>query len=233
MPSIYSVFSAAASAIEKAPWRLRVASGVVGGVVAEGMFGSREDDLGTRIKKGIFLGAGAGLLAPHITRIVGRGANFTGNRMLDYAGYRYGKFNKYKDTLGKFGAARKALFTVPIMAAAGAGIGAAVAPDGQRTRGAMLGAGIGMLAKPASMLWSGWEKAGEVPGLQTAGIALAGASLAGAGAFMQMEPQATVAAGNTPAGPEYGPAGNSMNDRMAAINASGDIIFGLHGRRHS
>jgi hypothetical protein len=222
---IYDIFAAAARTVEKIPGRTRLLAGVTAGAVYQGFSGDPDQDIFTRIGKGMFIGGVAGLGVSAAMRGVGIAA--AGGERIGRAAIT-SKIAQYQ----KVG--WKTLMKPGTLAIGGALAGAAIAPTGYKSQGALLGAGLGFVARPAMSMYKGFEALGKVPGAQTgAMIAIASIPVAAAGAFGHKTPDteamATPAVGGTM---DYTPLEGGMKDRMTALNASGDIVLGLHGRQH-
>jgi hypothetical protein len=123
-----------------------------------------------------------------------------------------------------------------VEAGVGAIIGGAVS-KGDRTqgaaKGAAIGAGVGVVAKGVaaaalkySSLSAGGKKAGGLAGLVLASAAIYGGVRAATRAPESSTYGETDAAGQT----QY--SDTSVADRARMMNASGDMVFGLHNMRH-
>jgi|SRR5208283_3862462 len=246
MPGIYSIFEAAAGVVGKAPWRWRLLGGAAAGGVGAAAFGDKDRDLMDRITEGVVMGAGTGLAAGGLLKAAGHVADFGGAVGKRVAGKRMAAFGArmastkaaFTPEMGFFARAKKYAGVVgksPLMTmAAGAGIGYMVAPEGQKAKGAAIGAGLGLMTPAAVSMYHGYNALGRVPGGQNAlFIAAAAIPLAAQVAFGHGKPEATASAvpglGSTI---DYEPLSEDMSDRMTAMNASGDIVLGLNGRRH-
>lgn len=225
MAGIYDIFRMAATAVEKVPWRWRMLAGPTAGIVYESMYGNKDIPIGDRIAKGALLGTGLGLGAGIALR--GAGGVASGIEMIGKA--------QIGSKVDKFRAKGfKSLLTPGILAIAGASIGAAVAPDGHRTQGAMIGAGLGLAALPVKKIVSGYNTLEKIPGAQTTAlIAAAAIPVVASAAFGHGLPEgggnAVYGEGSTI---DYEPLSGSMRDKMYAMNATGDVVFGLNNRRH-
>jgi hypothetical protein len=125
-------------------------------------------------------------------------------------------------------------------AGVGAGVGAIIGgavSKGDRTqgaaKGAAIGAGVGVVAKGVaaaalkySSLSAGGKKAGGLAGLVLASAAIYGGVRAATRAPEPSTYGETDAAGQT----QY--SDTSVADRARMMNASGDMVFGLHNMRH-
>jgi hypothetical protein len=226
MAAIYDLFKLAAQGVERVPWQYRL----LGGAAAGGVIGVKSDNpdmtFGEKISKGMFIGAGLGVGAGAVVR--GAGVAVTGSERIGRAAI-----------MNKVSAVRsqgfKALMKPGTLMLGGAVAGAAIAPEGHRTQGAMIGAGTGLAAIPAMKLYKGASMLGKVPGAQTAMLMAAAAGTIAASAVLgkggpfeaggvgEFSPGGTI---------DYAPMSGNMQDRMFAMNASGDIVLGLHGRQH-
>jgi hypothetical protein len=120
------------------------------------------------------------------------------------------------------------------LALGGAAIGAMVAPSGHRMKSAAVGAGVGFAAMPAMQMMKGWKALGNVYGGQTTAlIAAAAVPVAASAMFGKATPDGSANAAFGAGGiTDYSPSSDDMRDRMYAMNASGDLVLGLHGRQH-
>jgi hypothetical protein len=226
---IYDIFRLAAEGIEHVPWRARLLVGAGGGAVLGGMTGDKDTPITSRIARGAFVGAGLGLLAGGAIRGIGAGATAGGN-LGKYAGAK--EFTALKAGFKAEGF--KGLMRPFPLAVGGAIAGAAIAGPDNRLQGAAIGAGIGFAAMPVKKVFSAYGALGHVPGAKTAVLATAAAGAVIAGSIIRNpEPQAgayaTPGIGGTI---DYEPISSGMQDRMYAMNASGDITLGLNNRRH-
>jgi len=222
---IYDIFSMAAKGAEKVPWRWSLLVGAGAGAAIGATSGDKDTPVMERIFKGAALGAGLGL---------GVGSVIRGAGAIAGAG---GKISKLGIT-GKIANLRtngiEALMRPGTLMVGGAVAGAALAPKGHRMQGAAIGAGVGLAARPAMAIFKGYGALGKIPGAQTA--ALIGAAtlpLAASVAFGKGTPDGSGNANSGMGGTlDYNPSSDNMRDRMLAMNASGDIVLGLHGRQH-
>lgn len=220
MAGIFDLFKLAAKGVESGPLRNRLMGGALAGVGYQFAYGDKESSFGERIGKGLFIGATVG---------AGAGMALRGAGVVASAGERVGRYavtNKIAQ-VKKIG--WKALTKPGSLMVGGAAIGGMVggAP------GAAIGAGIGLAARPLKGIWTGYEALGKVPGAQTGAIIAAATVPIAAGVmFGQGTPEAEAAAMPGPMGIDYTPLEGGMKDRMIAMNASGDIVLGLHGRQH-
>jgi len=246
MPGIYSIFEAAAGVVGKAPWRWRLLGGAAAGGVGAAAFGDKDRDLMDRITEGVVMGAGTGLAAGGLLKAAGHVADFGGAVGKRVAGKRMAAFGArmastkaaFTPEMGFFARAKKYAGVVgrsPLMTmAAGAGVGYMVAPEGQKAKGAAIGAGLGLMTPAVVGAYQGFEKLGKVPGGRM-GLYLTAAAipLAAQVAFGHGKPEAAASAVPGIGGTiDYEPLSEDMSDRMTAMNASGDIVLGLNGRRH-
>ena len=231
MPGIYSIFEGAAKVTGKIPWRWRLMAGSAAGAAGQGFFGDKDRDLMDRITEGIVMGAGTGLLAGPLLRVAGRGAQLGAAAGKKITGNRFGAFQKSIAKRGLWDTVQRSPF---VFAAAGAGVGYMVAPEGQKAKGVMMGAGFGLMVPTGIGVYKGYNALGKVPGAQnTAFIAAAAVPLAAQVAFGHGKPEASAYAVPGVGGTiDYEPLSEGMADRMTAMNASGDIVLGLNGRRH-
>jgi hypothetical protein len=214
--------------------------------VGEAVYGDPNRDLMDRITEGVVMGAGTGLAAGSLTRLAGRGAELAGSVGQRVVGNRAGAFSArlaaakatITPEMGFFTKAKtlaapfaKSPF---ITMTAGAGLGYMVAPEGHKAQGMTVGAGLGLLTPAAIKAYGGFEKLSQIPGGRM-GLYLTAAAipLAAQVAFGHGKPEATASAvpgiGGTM---DYEPLSGDMADRMTAMNASGEIVLGLNGRRH-
>ena len=226
MAAIYDIFKMAAQGIERVPWQYRL----LGGAVAGGAIGltSKDPDVsfGDKIAKGLFVGATLGL---------GAGAIVKGAGGLATVSERAGRAAVMNKVSAVQSQGFKALMKPGTLMLGGAIAGAAIAPKGHRTTGAMIGAGVGFAAIPAMNLYKGAKMIGKVPGATTATLMAASAGAIAASAVLGNGGpfQAGSVGEPVPGGMiDYAPMSGNMQDRMFAMNASGDIVLGLHGRQH-
>ena len=128
----------------------------------------------------------------------------------------------------------KALMRPLPLAMAGAAAGAVIAPSGYRAQGAAIGAGLGFSYPIGKKILGGWNALGHVPGAQSGAlIAAAAVPVAASVAFGHGEPEGGgVAMPGVGGTMDYAPMSGNMQDRMFAMNATGDLVLGLHGRQH-
>lgn len=226
---IYDIFRLAAEGAEKVPWRWRLLGGAGAGAVIGAMSNDEDLTIGEKISRGALVGTGLGL---------GAGFALRGAGAMGAAGEGIGKMalTGKAAEMKALGAKNswKALMKPGTLALAGAAAGAAIAPPGHRGTGALVGAGLGFAAKPAMSMYKGYEKLGNVYGAQTTAImAAATVPLAASVMFGHATPTATGSAVPGIGGTiDYEPMSGNMQDRMVAMNATGDIVLGLNGRRH-
>jgi hypothetical protein len=225
MPGIYDLFRLAASGAERIPWGNRITAGAVGGALYGTFLGDKDTPFTDRVSKGAFIGVGLGLGAPSIVRGLGRVAT---------GGISGGKIG----IAGKYNAIQRegfsALMKPGTLMLGGAAIGAAVAPTGHRKQGALIGAGLGYGFIPGRALYKGYSTLGNIPGAQTTALMTAAAgTIAASSMFGNASPSAESTGLNNEEGTiDYKPISGNMRDRMLAMNASGDLVLGLHGRQH-
>lgn len=163
----------------------------------------------------------------------------------------YSKFVAAGDS--KVAAFHKTFGNKTLYTLAGAGIGAAMDPDGDHVRGALIGAGAGYLARSAYSLgrfYNGPErgvtsylkahgisdKYAELGGALVGtpwklGLVAAGSAAAGMAGTMSPHPEVEMEANTTETGSSPIPAGSGVRERMSLIGADGSIVFGLHNKR--
>ena len=220
MPGIYDLFSKTAALAERIPLGNRLAAGAAAGMVYQGLYGDQDLSIGERLGKGVFIGAASGGL-------VGLGIRAAGS--VTSGATRIGK-SVVASKIAEVQARGLVALTRPgTLMIAGAGVGAAIGGP----TGAAVGAGIGLGVRPIKSLWSGYEALGRIPGGQTGAlIAASTLPIAAGAAFGLRSPETEAAAMPGPLGMDYEPIQTGMRDRMIAMNASGDIVMGLNGRRH-
>lgn len=220
MAGIYDLFKFAAKGVESASLRGRVALGAMLGVGYQSLYGDQDLSFGERIGKGLFIGATAG---------AGAGMAIRGAGMVASAGEKLGRYAITSKMAQVQKQGWRALTKPGSLMVGGAVAGGMVAG----APGAAIGAGIGLAARPLKGVWSGYEALGKVPGAQTGAIIAASAVPLAAGvAFGTGAPEAEAQAMPGPMGIDYTPIDGGMKNRMIAMNASGDIVLGLHGRQH-
>jgi hypothetical protein len=176
---IYDIFKMAAKGAEKIPWQYRLLAGSIGGAAVEGVFGDKNTPLNERVAKGAMVGTALGLGAGFGLRGAGKlavGAETAGRAAITS-----------KMAAIKSEGMLKALTKPGTLILGGAVAGAAIAPSGHRMQGAVVGAGVGYLAKPAMSLYKGYEGLGKIPGAQT-GLLVAGAATAVAASVAFSQP---------------------------------------------
>lgn len=222
---IYDIFRMAAEGVERVPWRFKLLAGAGGGAIAGALLDRSDVSFGEKIARGALVGGTLGFGAGMVLR--GAGDVAAGAGRLTKAGL----VSKYSELRGT---GFKALMRPGTLALAGAAAGAAIAPSGSRTQGAMIGAAAGLAIGPVKNIYKGYTALGKVPGLQTAAlVGLSAATITAAGMFTRPVPQASAAAMRGEGEViDYTPMSGNMQDRMAAINATGDIVLGLNGRKH-
>jgi hypothetical protein len=130
------------------------------------------------------------------------------------------------------GRAYKAFGTFGLMMGAGAIAGGAIgAYEGHPVRGALIGAGAGLGLRVGTGIARQWSQSGFLgkTALTAGGVGLAyGITSALQGPDLS---QSVALAPDVAGLPEYGPPGSGVRARMDAMQASGDIVLGLHNRR--
>lgn len=224
MPGVYDIFRYAADMVERVPFQWRAIAGATAGVGYQLTNDNEDLSLGAKVGKGLFIGTSVGLGMGNITRLAGRVAQ---------AGTGIGRFA----VTSKINAVQRsgfaALRTPGMFMLGGAFAGAMMAPPGSRGTGAIIGGGLGLATIPAMKLYSGYESMGGFGKITTlagvAGIPVAVGILGNRG----INPEAEAAAYPGPGATiDYTALDGGMNNRITAMNASGDIVLGLHGRQH-
>jgi len=233
--NIFDLFSTAAKGVEAVPWRWRLMAGAAVGVGYQAFRGDPDTDFFDRITKGVLLGSVAGLAAGPAVKALGGFTTGTGRIA------KWGITSKFSDVragIKEFGPwsakSYKALMHPGFLALAGAGVGAAVAPEGHRMQGAAIGAGLGFMTMPVYHMAQGWKVLGNIPGAKTSTlIAAAALPVLGSAIVGRTLPETTATAiPGLGAQMDYEPLEGDMKSRMTALNASGDIVLGLHNRKH-
>lgn len=226
MPNIYDLFRSAASLVEKTPYQYRVLAGAGAGAFMQAAHGDRDVPFTERIEKGLVYGAGIGLTAGSLVRGAG---------LVAQAGERIGRGAITRKVMAVKNKGIKQLFRPGMLTIAGAAAGAYMAPPGNKTAGAMIGGGLGLATIPAMKLYKGYEALGKIPGGQTSLLLAAAAVPVAAGIIGSrgIPPESQGVAYPGPGGIiDYKPLSTGMQDRMTAMNASGDIVLGLHNRQN-
>lgn len=233
MAGISSLFSTAAKAVEFAPTHMRLAVGALGGGALGAMTGNPDESLEQRIARGMVLGGVAGLAAPAVMRLGGAGAETGVGGFINKIKKQGTKFNSLRAANpGAKGlmTAMSAFNTASNRMIAGAGVGALVAPRGHKLQGAGLGASIGLAGPSIYRAGSAWNK---IPSIgQSALLGSLAVPIAGYGIIKGAGSLTSIAGVEENGINSYQPMTNSMADRMNAMNASGDIVLGLHNRQH-
>lgn len=249
MPGIYDLFSLVAKGVEATPWRGRLLGGMALGAGYQMVAGDPDESMESKFGKGIFLGGLGGLGASAAIRAGGRVAQSGAFGLRKAAEMKVNKFkslwaaDKSFKTFKMFGkdiptgipnAAYQMLSKPHMLGLLGAGAGALIAPDGHKMQGAIAGAGIGYFSGPIMSTYKSYEKLGAFPGAKSAAlITAAGIPVMASAILGNNDPVEATAVGNmTPMGIGYQPGSESMKDRVTAMNASGDIVLGLHNRAH-
>lgn len=215
----------AARGVESIPWRYKLLAGAgAGGAI--GAFSDNEDlSFGEKVGRGMTIGLAASF---------GAGVALRGAGQLASSAASIGKMA----VTGKAADIRriglKALTKPGTLMLGGAIAGAAIAPSGYKAQGAMIGGAAGLAYKPAVGLFKGYQALGRVPGAQTTALlAAAAAPVAASAMFGAGAPEgegfAVPGMGGTM---DYEPMSGNMQDKMFAMNATGDVVLGLHGRQH-
>jgi len=225
MPGIYDLFRIAAEGAEKLPVGYRVVAGAVAGGAADVAWGDKDTPFMDKLAQGMFAGG-----------IAGGGVGFAlrGAGKATEAAFSMGKSAVTSKAAQVQKIGYKAFMKPGTLMLGGAVAGAALAPSGHKTQGAMLGAGLGLAYKPAMGIIKGFNTLEHIPGAQTTAlIAAATVPVVAAGIFGSGTPDASGGAvpgiGGTM---DYTPLEGGMKDRMVAMNASGEVVLGLNGRRH-
>jgi len=100
-------------------------------------------------------------------------------------------------------------------------------------KGALVGAGVGAVAYAANKGKRIWNAASKIPGGRSALILAGGAAIAIGGRAMSpdAEPSMEGVATRDAVGGYETEVVTTVRDRMNTINATGDLVFGLHNRR--
>ena len=122
----------------------------------------------------------------------------------------------------------------------GAGIGALANPDDRGT-GSAVGAALGVAGATGIRAYQNhtarpWMTKAfmKTPMKGYGALALAGAATVGYGAIMGENPIQTSSTANEDGSitENYNNYQYSLSDRIASMNVSGDLVFGLHNKRH-
>jgi hypothetical protein len=216
-----------------------------GAIAATGAYlglkhGPEDADTEDRVKAGIaYTGMAATAAAAVGTGIYAIGpkrvANGAWNLGKKYVNSQSAAYAKEAAKVGRF-KALPVLASAPTMMTAGAAIGAMVAGKDHRTKGAVIGAGAGAAATVAVQGARMWGKMGRF-GHGAALLSLSAAAF-GVGESMSHQPEAAMIPNDVTgegdyAAPEQAAAYNSgVKRRMKNMNATGDMIFGMHNSRH-
>jgi hypothetical protein len=213
--------------------------GAAAGAGFQSVYGDDSRPLGDRMTEGVVGGATIAALANpsamDMLKGIGR-ASYRAPGMAGKAGWSYGSgMAKNFSNLNKAGvpawkAGLHSFGRAPVLMGAGAAVGAAIDSD-DRKRGAMIGAGVGAAARLAIAAPQAWKqvagnpikKLGFIGGLSA--IAYAG------GEYMSQAPPSAEAERDIDGGYNERAPGSGVKDRLAAMGATGDVVFGAHARR--
>jgi hypothetical protein len=253
---IYDIFKTAAAGAEKIPWRWRLLTGAGAGAAVGAVSGDENTPLATRMMTGAVVGTGLGIAAGTVIRgaggltagVAGIGKTAIAGKTAAVRSQGFKALMK-PGTLMLGGAVAGAVIAPEGHrmqgAAIGAGVGLAVIPGKKmyegfeaigrapgakgRANAVLKAGGPGAEAKAAAIM-----KEKGFPGLQTGAIIAASAvPLAASVAFGKDTPEGSAnAIPGIGATIDYAPLSGNMQDRMFAMNASGDITLGLNNRRH-
>ena len=220
------------------PLTIAAGAGVAGaGIGAHLSLQSRDDaSFGDKLSRGALWGGAAGLAgygaAVNSRSIAARLGSWTKQRPAVYAAAKAKLGAGFRPSMAAFS---KAYLPVPLAAGAGSAIGAYMSPD-HRTRGAMIGAGVGTAAT------LGLRVAGAYKPMSKFGKwgAIAGLAMAAGVAGNAMGSQGDESAGiiNSEGETDYVSPQEAahynagVKNRMRSMNAHGDIVLGSHNRRH-
>ncbi len=225
MAGITDIFRMAAEGVDKIPWRWKLLAGTVGGAAIGAS--SKDDNLtfGQKVARGMAIGGVGAFGSGMLLRAAGHGTE-----AMTSIG-RAVVTNKFSEVKLQ---GLKALMKPGTLMLGGAAAGAIIAPEGHKTQGALIGGGLGLAARPVKGFLNAWNAMGNVKGLQTVALLTTSAvAVSAAGIFsrgtVEGQGATTSGIGGTI---DYEPLSGSMKDRMLAMNATGDIVLGLHGRQH-
>lgn len=220
MAGIYDLFKMTAKMVESVPLGNRLLYGAAAGAGYQAVYGDQETPLSERIGKGLFIGGGLG---------AGAGLAIRGAGVAATAGARVGR----GIVASKIGQVQKQgwrALTKPGSLMVGGAVAGGIMGGAP---GAVVGAGVGLAARPLKGLWTGYSALSKVPFGETGAIIAASTIPITAGVLMDRgTPETEAMAMPGPMGIDYTPIEGGMKDRMTAMNASGDIVLGLHGRQH-
>jgi hypothetical protein len=214
----------------------RTLLGGAAGAALAARYGDADTPLMDRMQSGGLAGAGVGFAAPLATAAAnrwGRGAvlkaanapfnHLKGMSRRYQALLKSGKSQSY--------AALHGLGTFPAFIGAGAGIGALVGSqfDAPGTGGAV-GVAAGAVARPLFHAGAAYGKLARVPFARSA--AITGLSALAASAWMMHSDPEHVDTGYYDDAGEAQSSTGRINDRLDAIGAGGDLVFGMHRGRH-
>ena len=236
---VFETGARAGWAISRAHVGDRMLIGAILGAGTNAAFGDSDVPLGRRLTRGALAGGflglavypalySAGALGEGIFRAGKAGVPAVGRRIGRYFGRGYSRFME-NPSLGQL---YKSFGTTGGFMMAGTAIGGYVgAQTGHPFKGMLYGAGVGLGAKGTAEFFSLYSKAGK---LGQAGLIAGGVAGVFGIASVAQPPDLSQSVVVTPdiAGlPEYGPPGSGLQERLRSMNATGDIVLGLHGRR--
>jgi len=210
--------------------------------------GPKDEDPSERIGAGLWgvgAAAGVGLTGYAALSMVGfkNSGRFAWNRATSYASSIQKEASNAKSIFGKVSAYSR----IPVVGGLGAIIGASVAGEDHRMRGAAIGAGVGAAASVAirsanrvSKVANVLKKTHMTGPAKAVGIAGLISLAFGAGEMMNPShsPAAAAIPDETTGEMQYADPSEASHYRTGAgrrsrnVGATGDVVFGSHNRRH-
>jgi hypothetical protein len=202
--------------------------------------GEDADSTIDRMLIGAAIGGGLGLFTP-----TKRLARTLGSKAVNHFKAMPGAYSALRaDGKGVWDALQGSYMSMPLMMGAGALAGYEYnrRNGGDPYQGILYGAGLGAAAKGAAGAVGWWNRLGRYPGAHQ-GLAISTAAAVGMYGIAHRDMSTTYQAvpdeltGGVETGPqistnEANPVAFSMRDRTEALNAHGNIVFGLNNRRH-
>ena len=208
--------------------------GAAGAALSAG-FGPSGTPLEDRLKYGAGFGAAAGIAAPLARRTarnsgtrVWAGARAAVNAPVNHVENMFLRFDNLRGAgKSRYEAALHGFGTFPAFIGAGTAIGAMVGGP----QGALIGAGVGVVARPVLHAASAYNnQLGKIPLART--FAVTGLSALAAAAWMSRSNPDHVDTGYYDDAGEAQTTPGRVSGRLNTIGASGDMVFGMHRGRH-
>lgn len=249
-------FLAEAGQIAMKPLVMRTAAGAAGGFFAGRAVGDRSAGPDSDYRPGFamggaILGAAAGAAFPYWSPLAARAGGAVGRKVAGHFEKMPGQYAAamaelsrdatMKPMMRQYRAISQSYMSMPLMLGGGALLGMAYADHHgmSKTKGAAYGLALGAGVKGGAGIYDWWKEDMSMPGAKLMMSAGVSAGLLAHGAMNRdmstvYSAEAEPMTGRTIYGPPQSAPGEepTIRSRMDALNASGDLVFGMHNRRH-